>query len=226
MGSNSLMSKWGNLSDLSEIIKRLSQQKCVAELDNLFQHMEILQTKIREQEATIKQQEETMMAKSNETIRLKKEHQDRQEEIIETNASLLRKKDDEKQQLNQTKAIQEKALDEAKGAAELLREQVQTLQNQLQTQKIEAKKIESELHDDRVKIERLNETAKGQKEQIKLKEQQLLAERKSHEQSRSQLDALSEKAKQLEADLRDHTEKLDHINKIAPPLIEDDVGDV
>lgn len=226
MSSNPTPSDWSRLTDLSRVLKQLSEQSCVHELQYLFKHVETLQAQVSEHEATIKSQERTMMVKSDEVIRLKKEHKDRQEEVIESHTSLLRRRDDEKTALNQALTRQEGELNEARTSAQHLQEHIQMLQEQIQGQDAEVKKIESLLRQARADVDRLTKSLKDQKEQAKSKEQQWQAEKKAHGQSRSQAEALKTRITDLEAELKVSNQKLKLIDELAPPLLEDNAVEV
>ncbi|KAK5069085.1 hypothetical protein LTR64_008832 [Lithohypha guttulata] len=226
MSSNSTSDNRSHLDDLVGVLKQLSEQSCIHELQRLLKRVETLRTKVSEYEAIIKSQETTMMAKSDEVIRLKKEHKDRQEEIIEFHASLLRKKDDEKSALNQAFTRQEGELNEARTSVQNLQQHTQTLQEQIKGQDAEVKKIESSLRQARSDIDRLNRSLKDQKEQAKSKEQQWQAEKKAHGQFKSQAEALNIRIADLEAELKVSNQKLGMVDELAPPLLEDDTVEV
>ncbi|KAK5093741.1 hypothetical protein LTS08_008841 [Lithohypha guttulata] len=226
MSSNSTSDNRSHLDDLVGVLKQFSEQSCIHELQRLLKRVETLRTKVSEYEAIIKSQETTMMAKSDEVIRLKKEHKDRQEENIEFHASLLRKKDDEKSALNQAFTRQEGELSEARTSVQNLQQHNQTLQEQIKGQDAEVKKIESSLRQARSDVDRLNKSLKDQKEQAKSKEQQWQAEKKAHGQFRFQAEALSIRIADLEAELKVSNQKLGMVDELAPPLLEDDTVEI
>jgi len=226
MSKSEVSSKWSHLAELSKVVKELSERKCVKDLEDLFKHVEMIQEKVREQEATIKSQEEMMLAKSDEVIRLKKEHKDRQEEVIEFHTNHIRKKDDEKTALNQALSRQAEELTQAKTVVQHLEEHIQLLEGQLKGQDAEGKKIESQLSEARSKTESLDKNLKDIRDQMKSKDQQLQAEKKAHGDLKTQAEKLNKQCTDLQGELKTSNSKLKRIDDLAPSLVEDNAVEV
>lgn len=226
MSASDVSDRWTRLTDLPATIRQLTEQTWVKDLEDLRSHMEGLQTKIREQEATIKSQERTMLAKADEVIQLNQEHKHRQEENIELHTNLVRKRDDDRMALQQALTHQEDELREAKTSTQHLQEHAQLLQGQIQAQDVEVKRIESRLRETRSEVEQLQKTVKEQKEQMKSREQQWQAEKKAHGQVKSHAEMVGKRCADLEILLKASDDKVRHIDELASPLTEDHAVEV
>jgi len=226
MSSPNVTSKWNGLAELSKVIKNLSQQKCVSDLEELVKQSETLQAKVTEQEATIKSKDETMMAKSDEVTKLKNEHKDRQDEAIEIYTNAIRKKEDEKTALKQDFSLQTAELNEANTKAHNLQEKIHIVENQLKEQTAEVKKIQLELREARSKTATMEKNLKDEKDQGKSKEQQLVAEKKAHGDLKFANEKLNKLYTESQADLKASNFRLKQIDDLAPALIEDNDTEV
>lgn len=216
---------WNASSDLSRIISQLSEQKCVHDLGTLLDYSTALEVKNGQQASIIRSHEEKAVAHSAELARLKYNYQEKQEDIIDSNARLLRKRDDERSALKQALTRQEDELSQAKTLTKDLEATNNALQERIKGQDEEIRKVEKQFRDLRLELEHAQKIIAEQNTRVKSKEQDLQAEKDAHERSKSELDRVKGTCASLEADLMVAKNRVQEIDELAPPLADSDIPD-
>ena len=138
--------------------------------------------------------------------------------MIESNARLLRKRDDEKTALQQALTRQEEELRSTAKQMQELSAVNKQCQEQIDAQDVETRRIEAQLREACVELERAQKLVRQHEAQIKTKDHDLQAEKKAHDRSKADASVVQNHATELEAALKLSTDAVKQIEDLAPAL--------
>lgn len=207
MTSSDEVNELSHLAALFAAITQLTEQPWFGDSGRLLKQMESLQAKVIDQEATIAQ--------------LNEKHKDRQEAAAETYAHITQKKGIEIENLKRLLADETEKLQKADESVKSSQEKIEDLQKKIDAQDEEVRKIEAHLQDVRSQIECSQKTVEDNEAQLKSKDEQLQSEKEAYQKLKSEADLLTKECAELEAFLKVSDGKLEQINQLAPPLMED-----